>query len=417
FNTRQASEADVRNLLEHAGYLNNFIATHRLGFGAEKNWTLLRQDLDRLASAYNVAWNWNTIPTPEGPSYGADAELTGTYRLDTSRSSDPRRAAEDATRNLPPSQRQRAHDALIRRLEAPDTLAIERRGINVAIASSRASQINFVADGREHVETTDSGRTVRVRASFVGDQLSVSRTGDRAQDFTVTFDPIDNGRRLLVTRRLFSQQLDQPVSVQSYYDKTSEVAQLNIYSTSPDYSGGTPSGDFVIPNGAQIVAVLNSDLSTRTTRDNDRFTMTVRAPSEYDGATIEGYVTNINRSGRITGRSEMTLNFDRIRLRDGRSYRFAGIVEAVRSPGGETVRVDNEGAVREGNQTDRTITRTAIGSAVGAIIGAIAGGGKGAAIGAVIGAAGGAGSVYVQGRDDLNLTAGTELTIRASGPR
>lgn len=61
--------------------------------------------------------------------------------------------------------------------------------------------------------------------------------------------------------------------------------------------------------------------------------------------------------------------------------------------------------------------RAAIGTAVGALIGAIAGGGKGAAIGAVIGAGAGAGSVYVQGRDDLNLSSGTELTIRASAPR
>ncbi len=145
--------------------------------------------------------------------------------------------------------------------------------------------------------------------------------------------------------------------------------------------------------------------------------MTVRSPSQYDGATIEGYVTNVNRSGRVTGRSEMTLNFDTIRLRNGRTYRFAGIVETVRTPSNETVRVDNEGAVREDDQTGRTIQRTAIGTAVGAIIGAIAGGGKGAAIGAVIGAGAGAGSVYVQGREDLELTTGTEFTIRASGPR
>jgi uncharacterized protein YcfJ len=113
----------------------------------------------------------------------------------------------------------------------------------------------------------------------------------------------------------------------------------------------------------------------------------------------------------------MTLDFDTIRLRDGRSYRFAGILETVRTPGNEEVRVDNEGVVRDDNQTNKTIQRTAIGTAVGAIIGAIAGGGKGAAIGAVIGAGAGAGSVYVQGRDDLNLTSGTELTIRATGPR
>ena len=114
----------------------------------------------------------------------------------------------------------------------------------------------------------------------------------------------------------------------------------------------------------------------------------------------------------------MTLDFDTIRLRDGSTHRFAGILESVNLGNGDVVRVDNEGAVREDDsQTNKTVTRTAIGTAVGAIIGAIAGGGKGAAIGAAIGAGTGAGSVYVQGRDDLDLTAGTEVTIRATGRR
>ena len=78
---------------------------------------------------------------------------------------------------------------------------------------------------------------------------------------------------------------------------------------------------------------------------------------------------------------------------------------------------DNEGAIRDKDQTNTTVTRTAIGSAVGALIGAIAGGGKGAAIGAVVGAGAGAGSVYVQGRNDLELNTGTEVTVTATGPR
>jgi outer membrane lipoprotein SlyB len=113
----------------------------------------------------------------------------------------------------------------------------------------------------------------------------------------------------------------------------------------------------------------------------------------------------------------MTLNFDNIRLRNGSSYRFAGLVESVRTTQGDVVKVDNEGSVRDDNQTSKTVQRTAIGTAVGVIIGAIAGGGKGAAIGAIVGAGGGAGSVYVQGRDDLDLTRGTELTIRVTGRR
>ncbi len=163
--------------------------------------------------------------------------------------------------------------------------------------------------------------------------------------------------------------------------------------------------------------MLNNNLTTRDTRENDRFTMTVRSPSQYDGATINGYVTGVNRSGRISGRSEMILNFESITLRDGRSYRFAGITETVRTANGDTIRVDNEGSVRDNNRTTTTAQRAGIGGAVGAIIGAIAGGGKGAAIGAIIGAGAGAGSVYIQGKDDLELLSGTEVTLRASGPR
>jgi hypothetical protein len=298
-------------------------------------------------------------------------------------------------------------------------LAIDRRGQSVTIASTRAPQINFVANGSEQVETTPGGRQVRVRATLSGDVLTINRTGERANDFTVTFDPTAGGRELLVTRTLYSDRISQPVIVRTYYDRTSDVAELNIYDTNRESSsvGDVATGSFVIPNGTQLVAVLNSDLSTQTAREGDRFTMTVRSPGQYDGATIEGQVTNVDRGGRISGRSEMTMDFDTIRLRDGRSYRFAGILESVRMPNGDIVRVDNEGAVRESDQTNKTVTRTAIGTAVGAIIGAIAGGGKGAAIGAVIGAGAGAGSVYVQGRNDLDLTAGTEVTVRATGPR
>jgi hypothetical protein len=179
----------------------------------------------------------------------------------------------------------------------------------------------------------------------------------------------------------------------------------------------TSGGEFIVPSGQTLVAVLNDDVSTANAREGDRFTLTVRQPSNLEGATIDGRVTQIQRSGRVSGRSQMTLNFDNIRLRDGRSYRFAGILESVRTAQGDTVRIDNEGGVRDENQTTKTVQRAAIGTAVGAIIGAIAGGGKGAAIGAIVGAGGGAGSVYVQGRDDLLLTRGTELSIRATGPR
>jgi hypothetical protein len=348
-----------------------------------------------------------------------NSQLTGTYRLDTTRGDDARAMSDRATINLPQGQRERVQDNVMRRLEAPDMLAIEQNGRNVSIASSRAARITFDADGQERSETMGNGRTLRTRATLQGDRLEVSTTGNRSSDFSVTFEPLDNGRSLRVTRRIYSDRLDQPIVVQSFYDRTSNIAQWSVYDGQQTYPGTreqTTSANFIVRDGTRLVAVLNNELTTGQTRERDPFTLTVREPAEYAGATINGYVSQVGQSGRVTGRSGMTLNFETIQLRNGRTYSFAGLVNSVRTNDGENIRVDNEGSVESSNQTEKTGVRTAVGTGIGAIIGTIAGGGKGAAIGAIVGAGAGAGSVYVQGRENLELRSGTELTIQASSP-
>ena len=425
FDARRETRQDIDEVLNRGAAINDFMHRNQLNAEVQNDWTLLRTDVTQLARLYNVRWIWSnqTYPNSNGtsPIYGQGRGLdhmTGTYRLDTSRSDDARTAAERATRNLPRRDRQAALDSLTARLEAPESIALDRRGRNFTIASSRAPQISFEADGQTHYERLSDGREVRVTATLTNEQLLISQTGDLGNDYSVTFASIDNGRRMRITRRITANRLTQPVVVESRYDKTADVAQLDLYNGTSGYpTNGTTSGDFIVQSGTVMVAILNDNLSTKVSRDNDRFTMTVNSPYEYDGAILEGYVTGVKRSGRITGRSEMTFNFERIRLRNGATYRFAGFVDTIKTATGETVRVDNEGSVREGdNRTTTTAKRAAVGTAIGAIIGAIAGGGKGAAIGAIIGAGAGAGSVYVQGADDLELMSGTEVTIRASGP-
>ena len=143
--------------------------------------------------------------------------------------------------------------------------------------------------------------------------------------------------------------------------------------------------------------------------------MTVNSPSQYDGAVIEGRVIG-EKSGVVSGRATLALSFETIQFQNGNIYRFAGIVEQVREPNGNTVNVNNEGTVRDSSQTTKTVTRTGIGAVLGAIIGAIAGGGQGAVIGAGVGAGAGAGSVILQGRDNLDLASGSEFTIMATAP-
>ena len=457
FDARGDAPSDVENVLRQATYIDDFVRRNRLPYRASNDWATLRADLNQLASAYNVTWNWDVRSMPggigtgygndgyrndngnggsyrndngygNGRGYGATARLTGTFRLDPSSSDNANSIADRATANLPYNQRQQVREQIMRRMVAPDMLAIERNGNNVTIASSRAPQTTFVANGVENREQMPNGRYSRVLAQLNGDQLTVRSTGNRETDFSVTFDPIEGGRRLRVTRQIWNDQLGQnPVVVQNVYDRTADVAQWNIYngSTPLGQTGGynapnggynAPDGGFIVPDGTMLNATLDTDLNTQTANTGERFTMTVNSPSEFAGAIIEGHVADVTRSGRVTGRSTMSLNFDDIRMRDGRTYQFAGFLDSVRTSNGETVNVDNEGTVRDNNQTTRTEERAAIGTAVGAIIGAIAGGGKGAVIGGVLGAGAGAGSVYAQGRDDLSLSRGTEVTIRVSAP-
>ena len=346
--------------------------------------------------------------------------LTGTYRLDPARSDDPAATARAVTRNLPAGEQERLRTAVTRRLEAPELLAIERDGRIITIASSVATRVTFEADGRQQIEQSRNARQVRTTATLSGDRLIVSTDGDRAVDYQVTFESIDNGRSLRVTRRITHEDLRQAVVARSVYDKTSATPQWDVYAR---VRRGTPAADdegsgFIVPDGTDMVAVLNDALSTRQARDGDRFALTVRTPSQYAGATIEGSLVHVARSGQVSGRAEMSFAFDAIRLRNGRVYDFTGYIESVRAPNDDAVRVDNEGVVQDDTgQTGRTVTRTGIGAAIGAVIGAVTGGGKGAAIGAAIGAGAGAGSVFIQGRSDLDLLSGTEFRIRASAPR
>lgn len=144
--------------------------------------------------------------------------------------------------------------------------------------------------------------------------------------------------------------------------------------------------------------------------------MTVQSPDEFRGATVEGYISGVGRSGQVSGRSNVTFNFERITLRNGQTYDFAGFLQSVKDQNGKVVKVDSEGTAKSDSQTKETAVRGGVGAGLGAIIGAIAGGGKGAAIGAIIGGGAGAGSVVLQGREDIQLLKGSMITVQASSP-
>ncbi|MEP7341667.1 MAG: hypothetical protein ABI977_28300 [Acidobacteriota bacterium] len=211
--------------------------------------------------------------------------------------------------------------------------------------------------------------------------------------------------------------------VDGYYGRTySSRMPLNavaLRASSPDTASDDrtrPSASTYIPNGTVMTLRLRDTLSTKNSNQGDRFTADVLNPRAYEGATVTGHVASITRSGRVTGKTEMALAFDSITLRNGRSGPLHGQVESIRES--DAVKsVDEEGNIESASKGRDTAIRGGGGAALGAIIGAIAGGGKGAAIGALLGAGVGAGSVYVQGKKDLILEPGAEITIRTAASR
>lgn len=414
YNNRNAGNIDL--VLRPSMSINNFIAANRTNNDVNAKWNLVRTDLSTLASYYSVAWDWNNpVVTPGNQLSSFDSRLTGTYRLNAALSDNVPDAVERAIdhADYAANEHDRMHRNLERRLTAPEILSFEKRGRQVTMSSANAQSVILNADGSKQTEISPNGRRVTTSVTATNTDLTINYEGDRINDYYVSFMPMSNGQ-LKVTRRVYLENQNQTVTVTSIYDKTSQTAQFDtvIY---PTNTGGSIVNDFLIPNNTRLTATLDAPLSTKTASDGDRFSMTVTSPSQYNGAVIVGNVVG-EKSGVVSGRAKLSLSFNTIRMRDGRTYRFAGIVEQVRETNGNIVDVNNEGSIRDDSQTTKTVTRAGIGAVLGAIIGAIAGGGSGAAIGAGVGAGAGAGTVILQGRDNLELASGAQFTITATAP-
>jgi hypothetical protein len=369
-------------------------------------WSTLQRDLDATARAFGQTWNWRNptyAPTSSGAAYYD--RLSGTYELDPARSDNPRRSYRQ-------SGSRGGYRDVADRFNPPQVISIERRGNEITLASSDAPRTTFDASGRL-ISESRGARNATTRAAVYGDRLEITTNGAGNDDFVATFEPVDGGRSLRLTRQLYTDNSTQPIIVRSMYRRTSEQPDWNVFNNrryANDRTG--QGGGGFLEDGTILTARLDAPLNLRNVRENDRVALTVHdAPqTRLENAVLEGYVSAVpsNSSDRFS------IVFNRIRMSNGRTLDFDGTVESLRGPNGEPISFDGE-RVDNDDQRDDAVKRGAIGAAVGAIIGAIAGGSKGAAIGAVVGGGGGAASVLIGGQRQSELPRGTEFTIRTRG--
>jgi hypothetical protein len=163
----------------------------------------------------------------------------------------------------------------------------------------------------------------------------------------------------------------------------------------------------VIPSGTNVVASLNTPLSTKTGATGDQFNATTIEPITVGGKTvipagarIRGALQNVQASGRLQGRAQMTLAFNEIVDSDGKAHVISALPLTLQADSG----------------TRDDVEKIAAGAIAGAIIGGIADGKDGALKGTAIGAGVGTVVVLVTKGDDIELDPGQRLNIQMTAP-
>jgi hypothetical protein len=158
--------------------------------------------------------------------------------------------------------------------------------------------------------------------------------------------------------------------------------------------------DFAIPDGTEIPVRLQDSLSSRTARPEDRVEGTVAQSVRVDGmvaipagATVSGVVRDAEPARRPAHGGRLEINFDRI-IVDGR-------------------RMDIRSRIVDLSESGVDKSKVGLGAVLGGVVGAVVGGGKGALLGAVVG---GGGAVVATKGDEVELPAGTVVTLRLEQP-
>jgi hypothetical protein len=169
--------------------------------------------------------------------------FNGVYRIDVNSSDRLYSVIGDASSNVPFADQQQFFIDLAVRLTPPDLLAIECSGNRISLASSRAPRLEFIADGVTRNARGSDGNTVRSRIAFERGSLTFNSSGGSDDNLSFTFTPLENGRRLRVTRRIASRELIEPVVINTVYDKISQTASWDVFRGGAQIAKQTPLPD------------------------------------------------------------------------------------------------------------------------------------------------------------------------------
>ena len=173
---------------------------------------------------------------------------------------------------------------------------------------------------------------------------------------------------------------------------------------------------YTVAAGKRIRVRMNEDLTSKTARVGDRFTVTVREPVYSttgavvipEGSEIVGKVDSVTKAANKGKPGALDVSFVQVVLPNGTKRVISGSLTELNA---DDAKSDNEGTARGDTMKHRKVIWYGGGAAGGAILGAAIGCGKGALIGGLLGAGGGfLGERYTKG-DEAKVESGTEFSV------
>jgi hypothetical protein len=161
-----------------------------------------------------------------------------------------------------------------------------------------------------------------------------------------------------------------------------------------------------VPSGTQIVVRLIDDVDSERDQVGKNYRATLDNDIVVDGQTlvsrgadVTAKLVNAEESGKLGGRTVLTLDLVNLRIN------------------GNVIALDTSTVSQASGNRGRRAAATVGGvAALGAILGAIAGGGSGAAIGAASGAAVGTGATVMTKGERVRVPSETRLTFTLQQP-
>jgi hypothetical protein len=168
--------------------------------------------------------------------------------------------------------------------------------------------------------------------------------------------------------------------------------------------------------GAKFRARMNEEISSKTSKVGDTFTVTVVDPMYAEGgelvipsgSIITGKITQVTPAKRGGKEGMIDVEFVSVKLPSKKSYTINGSLTDLDE---DKTKSDDEGQVSGKGIKYRKIVFIGGGAAGGALLGAIVGGGKATAIGAVVGAGAGVAADLLLKGPEAVVKPGTEFGI------